>query len=70
MKGGVFSFDAPPLDGEPIHQVVNQLVGVAISARGELGVADGGGNVMVAEDFLHLKQINPRLDQVGCVAMP
>ena len=69
MKGEICSFDAPPLDGESIHQVVDQLVGVAVGARGELGVADGGGNVMVAEDFLHLKQINPGLDQVGCIAM-
>lgn len=70
MKGEICSFDVPPLDGESIHQVVDQLVGVAIGTCGELGVADGGGNVMVAEDFLHLKQINPGLDQMGCVAMP
>ena len=34
---------------------------------GQMGVAGGGENRVVAEELLHLDQINTGLDQVGCV---
>ena len=36
---------------------------------GQMGVADGGENGVMAEEFLYLDQIDTGLDQVGCIAM-
>ena len=36
---------------------------------GEVGVAGGGENRVMAEEFLHLDQIDAGLDQVSCIAM-
>ena len=36
---------------------------------GEVGIAGGGENGVMAEEFLHLDQIDPCLDQVGCIAV-
>jgi len=34
-----------------------------------MGIAGGGENTMVAEDFLHFQQIDTGFDQMGGVAM-
>ena len=36
---------------------------------GEMGIAGGGENGVVAEDFLDLDEVDAGLDQVGCIAM-
>ena len=36
---------------------------------GQVGVADGGENGVMAEEFLYLDQINTGLDQVGRIAV-
>ena len=35
----------------------------------QMGIASGGENGVMAEEFLHLDQIDARLDQVSCIAM-
>ena len=37
---------------------------------GEMGIAGGGENRVMAEKLLHLDQIDAGFDQVGCIAMP
>ena len=37
---------------------------------GQVGIADGGENGVMTEEFLYLDQINTGLDQVSCVAVP
>ena len=37
---------------------------------GQVGVAGGGENGVMAEEFLHLDQIDAGLDQVGGIAVP
>ena len=37
---------------------------------GQMGIAGGGEDGVVAEEFLHLKQIDTGLDQVGGIAVP
>ena len=36
---------------------------------GQMGIARSGENGVMAEKFLHLDQIDPGLDQVGCIAV-
>ena len=36
---------------------------------GQVGVTGGGENGVVAEEFLHLDQIDAGLDQMSCIAM-
>ena len=36
---------------------------------GQVGIADGGEDGVMAEEFLYLDQINTGLDQVGCIAV-
>jgi len=36
----------------------------------QMGIAGGGENGVMAEEFLHLDQIDASLDQVSCIAMP
>jgi hypothetical protein len=36
---------------------------------GQMGIAGGGEDGMVAEEFLHLDQIDTGLDQVGGIAV-
>ena len=36
---------------------------------GQMGVADGGENRVMAKVFLYLEQIDTGLDQVGCIAV-
>ena len=37
---------------------------------GQVGIAGGGEDGVMAEEFLHLDQIDASLDQVGCIAVP
>lgn len=64
------SFDAPPIHGKAIHQVVDELDGVMACVCGQVGVFGGGEKGAVAEDFLHFKQIAACLDQMNGIAVP
>ena len=68
MKGA--SFDHPPLNGKALHQVIDQLLGIPVGMRCQVGVFGGGQDASVAEDFLHLQQIDPRFDQMSGIAVP
>jgi hypothetical protein len=62
MPGG--SFDLPPIDGESIHQAVDPVERVMFGLVSQVGIADGGENRLMAEEFLNLDQIDTGLDQV------
>ena len=59
----------PPGELEARHQVVDAREGVVLGLIGQMGVAGGGENGVVAEEFLHFDQIDTGLDQVGGVAV-
>lgn len=63
------SFDVPPGEGESAHELVDALEGVLLGLIGEVGVAGGGEDAVVAEEFLHLDQINAGLDEVGRIGV-
>ena len=48
---------------------VDAFDGVMLGLVGQVGIADGGENRVVAEKLLYLDQIDPGLDQVGGVAV-
>jgi len=60
----------PPVQGKAIHQGIDHLVGILIRAVSQMGIAGGGEDTVVAEDFLHFQQIDTGFDQMGGVAMP
>ena len=41
-----------------------------LSLISQMGIAGGGEDGMVAEEFLHLDQIDAGLDQMGGIAVP
>ena len=59
----------PPAKSETIHQAVDVFDGVMLRLVGQMGIAGGGENGVMAEELLHLDQIDPCLDQVGCIAV-
>ena len=65
----MYSFDRPPVNGERIHQGIDRLVCIGFSRGCEVGVATGGDDVGVAEDFLYLLQADARFDQMGGIAV-
>jgi hypothetical protein len=67
LPGG--SFDLPPGDAEAIHQAVDPLQRVMLGLVGEVSVAGGGQNRVMAEEFLDLDQIDAGLDQMGGIAV-
>ena len=52
-----------------IHQAVDPFGGVMFGLVGQMGVAGGGENRVMAEVFLYLDQIDAGLDQVGGIAV-
>ena len=67
MRAG--SFGLPPVDGEAVHQIIDDLLGIVLRIGGEVGVTGGGQDRVMAEDLLHLKQIHTGLDQMGGIGM-
>ena len=59
----------PPRDAEALHQAVDARDGVMLGLIGQMRVSRGGENGVVAEEFLHLDQIDAGLDQVGGIAV-
>lgn len=56
------SFDLPPADAEAVHQAVDTVDGMMLGLVGQVGVASGGENGVVAEELLHLDQIDTGLN--------
>ena len=63
------SINYPPIDMEAAHQGFNSNTGFGVGVTGEVGIAGGGENAVVAQNLLHLQQIDTGLDQVGCIAV-
>jgi hypothetical protein len=67
MKAG--SFDRPPLDGEAIDQLIDELLCSVLRGGGQMGVAVGRQDRAVAEDVAYFKQIDAGLEQMGGIAV-
>ena len=63
------SFDRPPIEREAAHQGFNAHTHLLVGVAGQVGVAGGGQNAVVAQDLLHFQQVNARLDQMGGIAV-
>jgi hypothetical protein len=53
------SFYVSPIDGEAIHQIIDQLVGIFRGTRGEVGLFGAGENAAVPQDLLYLPPVSP-----------
>ena len=60
---------APPTQFEAAHQGVDALGGQCLGLAGQVGVAVGGENGVVAQDVLNILQADAGLNQVGCIAV-
>ena len=58
-----------PTDLDLPHQQVDTCTAGELALFGEMGVAQGGEDRLVAEDLLYFQQVNTRFDQMGGVAM-
>lgn len=63
------SFDGPPVNGKAVHQGIDQLAGILVRAGSQVGIAGGGEDTVVAEDFLHFQQIDTGFDQMGGITV-
>ena len=58
------------MDAKPIHERINPHIGLKIRGVGQMGIASGGQNAVVAEDFLDFQQVDTGFDQVSGVTVP
>ena len=58
-----------PTDLDLPHQQVDTCAAGELALLGEMGVAQGGEDGLVAEDLLYFQQVNARFDQVA-LALP
>ena len=63
------SLDRPPAQVEAAHQGIDALGSQCLALAGQVGVAVGGEDAVVAQDVLNVLQADTGLDQVGCVAV-
>lgn len=63
------SFDASPANGKTIHQRIDQHIGLKVCGVGQMGIACGGQDAVVAEDFLDFQQVDTGFDQMGGIAV-
>ena len=54
---------------EAAHQGFDAHTHEVIGVAGQVGVAGGGENAVVAQDLLHFQQVDPGLDQMGGIAV-
>ena len=59
----------PPDDLKAVHQAVDPLNSVMLGLVGQVGVADGGENRVMAKILLHLDQIDAGFDQMSRVTV-
>ena len=64
------SFDRSPAQLEAAHQGIDALGGQGLGLSGQVGVAVGGEDGVVAQDLLNVLQADAGLDQVSCIAVP
>jgi len=64
------SFYISPLNGKPIHEVVDGVMGILIDSGCKVNVLTGGANVSVTQYFLYGDQVNAGFNEVGRVAVP
>ena len=57
------------MEAEAIHQAVDAFDGVMLGLVGQMGVAGGGEDGVMAEDLLDLDQIDAGLDEVRGIAV-
>ena len=67
MRAG--SFDIAPSNGEASHQIGDDLFCVMVRVGCQVCVFGGGQDRAMAEDFLYLKQIDTRFDQMSGIAV-
>jgi hypothetical protein len=63
------SFDRSPAQVEAAHQGIDALGGQCFGLAGQVGVAVGGEDGVVAQDVLNILQTDAGLDQVSCIAV-
>ena len=63
------SLDRSPAQVEAAHQGVDALGGQCLGLSGQVGVAVGGEDGVVAQDPLNVLQADAGLDQVSCIAV-
>jgi hypothetical protein len=63
------SFDAPPVNAKAIHQSIDQHISLKVGGVGQMGIAGGGQDAVVAEDFLDFQQVDTGFDQMGGIAV-
>jgi hypothetical protein len=63
------SFDPPSVDAKATYQRIDKLACIPVRTIGQVGIASGGQDTVVAEDFLDFEQINARFDQMSGIGM-
>ena len=63
------SFDTSPIEAESCHQSLDANTGQIVGVAGEMGIARGGQNAVMAQNLLNFKQVNSGFDQVSCIAV-
>jgi hypothetical protein len=63
------SFHRSPAPVEAAHQGIDALGGQRLALGGQVGVAVGGEDGVVAQDVLNVLQADAGLDQVGCITV-
>lgn len=58
-----------PTDLDLPHQQVDACAAGELALFGEMGVAQGGEDGLVAEDLLYFQQVNTRFNQMRGIAM-
>ena len=58
-----------PLDPDLPDQLVDACLRGKLALFGEMGVAQGGEDGLMAEDLLHFQQIDTRFNQMGGIAV-
>ena len=57
------------MEREAAHQGFDPSAGLALGKAGEVGVAGGGENAVMAQNLLYFKQIDTRFNQVRGIAV-
>jgi len=63
------SFNRPPVNRETTHQCIDGVIGVGFGCRRQAGVLAGRENIGMPQDFLHLLQADPSLNQMRGIAV-
>ncbi len=67
MRAG--SLDRPPFDGKAVHHLVDDPLCVLVRVGRQVSVSGGGEDGTMAEDLLHLEQVDACFDQVSGIGV-